>query len=363
LRKLAFEVMKVVTIGELVVDWIALNRSASWQEPHTFIRSLGGNSANVALGLARLGADVRLVAKVGADLHGNYLLQYFKDVAVDTEFVFQTETFPTAQCYILTDESGENLFFNWPRPNACHQLTVDEFTPEMFEGAFCLHATGISLTVEPRAQFIIKTIREARAAGLIVSFDAGFPTGEGEMAQRLVREAMALSDLLKVNLPELIYWLVPQMEPAKLASILENPGDAANLEELKVFCREFRVKVGTRVLMCTLGAFGSIITTSDLQAFAPPHIMEAVAAVGAGDAFVAAILHKLSLELNGTGDVSGGGSADTAHGKINVEKVDWLTYANFANAAGALATRTISASEGLPTLGEIEDLLNRAKTS
>jgi hypothetical protein len=60
--------MKVVTIGELVVDWIAVNRSASWQEPHTFIRSLGGNSANVALGLARLGGDVRLVAKVGADM-------------------------------------------------------------------------------------------------------------------------------------------------------------------------------------------------------------------------------------------------------------------------------------------------------
>ena len=274
--------MKVVTIGELVVDWIAVERSASWQEPNTFIRSLGGNSANVALALSRLGCDVRLVAKVGADLHGNYLLQYFKDIAVDTEYVFQTENFPTAQCFILTDEGGENLFFNWPRPNACHQLTEDEFKPEMFEGAFCLHATGISLTVEPRAQFIIKTIREARAAGLVVSFDAGFPTGEGELAQRLVREAMALSDLLKVNLPELIYWLVPMMEPSKLASTLENPGQKDNLEELKLFCRDFRVKVGTRVLMCTLGAYGSIITTNDRQIYAPPHQVEAVAAVGAG---------------------------------------------------------------------------------
>jgi fructokinase len=354
--------MKVVTIGELVVDWIAVNRSASWQEPHTFIRSLGGNSANVALGLARLGGAVRLVAKVGADLHANYLLQCFHDVSVDTDFVFQTEKYPTAQCYILTDEGGENLFFNWPRPNACHQLTVDEFVPEMFEGAFCLHATGISLTIEPRAQFIIKVIREAKAGGLIVSFDAGFPTGEGELAQRLVREAMALSDLLKVNLPELIYWLVPAMEPAKLASILENPGQQDNLEELKGFCREFRAKAGTRVLMCTLGAYGSIVTTSDFQGFAPPHRMDAVAGVGAGDAYVAAVLHKLSQEVEGLFQTKDGTWANASPSQFDLEKLDWLAYADFANAAGALATRTVSASEGLPTLSEVATLLQNRQT-
>ena len=355
--------MKVVAIGELVVDWIAVTRSASWQDPHTFIRSLGGNSANVALGLARLGGEVRLVAKVGADLHGNYLLQCFSDIAVDTDFVFETEKFPTAQCYILTDEGGENLFFNWPRPNACHQLTVDEFDPAMFEGAFCLHATGISLTVEPRAQFIIKTIREAKKSGLIVSFDAGFPTGEGELAQRLVREAMSLSDLLKVNLPELIYWLVPAMEPAKLASVLENPGDKTNLEELKTFCREFRTKAGTRILMCTLGAYGSIVTTADFQGFAPPHHFEAVAGVGAGDAYVAAVLHKLSLELKKLSGAKDSGAADPRPCEMDLEKLDWFAYANFANAAGALATRTVSASEGLPTLTEVETLILDAKSA
>ncbi len=351
--------MKVVAIGELVVDWIAVDQTASWQEPTTFIRSLGGNSANVAIGLSKLGCEVRLVAKVGADLHGNYLLQYFNDIHVDTEFVFQSDKFPTAQCYILTDDGGENLFFNWPRPNACHQLEEEDFTPAMFEGAFCLHATGISLTVEPRSHFIIKTIREAKAAGLVVSFDAGFPTGEGELAQKYVREAMALSDILKVNLPELIYWLTPSMEPAKLAGVLENAGDPENLEALKGFCRDFREKVKTRVLMCTLGAFGSIITGPDFQHFAPPHKMEAVAGVGAGDAYVAAVLHKLTHELpSGAGR---GNAARSAPPKIDVESLDWLNYAIFANAAGALATRTISASEGLPTMAEIEELMAKTK--
>ncbi len=357
-----------MAIGELVVDWIAVDQTASWQEPHTFIRSLGGNSANVAVGLSRLGGDVRLVAKVGADLHGNYLLQYFNDIHVDTNFVFQSDKFATAQCYILTDEAGENLFFNWPKPNACHQLVEEDFSPEMFDGAFCLHATGISLTVEPRSHFIIKTIRAAKEAGLLVSFDAGFPTGEGELAQRLVREAMALSDILKVNLPELIYWLAPAMEPAKLASVLENPGIKGNLDELQRFCREFREKVKTRVLMCTLGAYGSIVTGPEFQIFAPPHKTEAVAGVGAGDAYVAAILHKLTAELTPQSGKVAAPAKSKSPGKndhqpvpqLEVEKCDWQKYANFANAAGALATRTISASEGLPTLAEIEGLLAKS---
>ena len=86
--------MKVVTIGELVVDWIAVEKSASWQDPQTFIRSLGGNAANVALGLSRLGSEVRLVAKVGADLHGNYLLQHFNSLDIDHELLSSNRKIP-----------------------------------------------------------------------------------------------------------------------------------------------------------------------------------------------------------------------------------------------------------------------------
>jgi fructokinase len=224
-------------------------------------------------------------------------------------------------------------------------LTVDEFDPAMFGDAFCLHATGISLTVEPRDLFIIKAIREARQSGLLVSFDAGFPTGEGERAQKLVREAMSLAHLLKVNLPELIYWLVPTIEPVTLANILENPGEPANLDVLKDFCRKFHQKSGARILLCTLGAYGSIVTGADFQIFAPPHKLEAVAGVGAGDAYVAAVLHCLARMEKGPEIIA------------DLDSMNWLAHASFANAAGALATRTVSASEGLPTLAEVETLL------
>lgn len=63
----------------------------------------------------------------------------------------------------------------------------------MFKGAFALHATGISLTVEPRSHFVIAAIRKARDLGMLVSFDAGFPYGDGELARKLTRESYVFS--------------------------------------------------------------------------------------------------------------------------------------------------------------------------
>ena len=84
-----------------------------------------------------------------------------------------------------------------------------------------------------------------------------------------------------------------------------------------------------------------------------------------GDAYVAAILHKLALEqeLLMQNALSEDGKRPwimSPESKIDVGKIDWSTYAGFANAAGALATRTVSASEGLPNLLEIENLLKGA---
>jgi fructokinase len=197
----------VITIGELVVDWIAVKKSAVWDEPDTFLRSAGGNAANVARALSRLGTDARLVAKVGDDLHASYLFSGLAQAGIDTTFVSRTSAFATAQCYVLTDEYDENLFFNWPKPNACHQLTLDDLSDQLFEGAVALHATGISLTMEPRSSAVIEAMRRARKANLLVSFDAGFPTGEGAIARGKALEAMALAHVIKVNLPELFYWL------------------------------------------------------------------------------------------------------------------------------------------------------------
>ena len=367
----------LLTIGELVVDWIATTKGASWSKPDTFLRSPGGNAANVATAYARLGGQSRLVAKVGSDIHGRYLLETLGDSGIDTRFIFETSRYPTAQCYVLTGEDEENIFFNWPKPNACHQLTVKELSPDMFEGAFALHATGISLTVEPRSHFVIAAMRRARELGLLISFDAGFPYGEGELARKLTREAMSLSHMIKVNLPELIYWLGRSKHEVPPADLAKSPTKPGHLDILLSYSRDLMNQTGAHVVLCTLGAHGSIVVTDQKEKYYEPLRVKSLAGVGAGDAYVAAVLYQLSDNYQKLLALPDGprrhsvllpakmqaqaqkAPADTTVRPADILELDWDQVAVFANATGALATRTVSASAGLPNCAEVAELLNK----
>lgn len=362
----------VIAIGELVVDWIATSKSAIWDEPDTFLRSAGGNAANVAHALSRLGTDVRLVAKVGDDLHANYLFSGLAQAGIDTTFVTRTSAFATAQCYVLTDESDENLFFNWPKPNACHQLTVDDLSDGLFEGAVALHATGISLTVEPRSSAVIEAMSRARKANLLVSFDGGFPTGEGEKAKSHALEAMALAHMIKVNLAELFYWLgegylLPEENSFAEVHLLGEDRSSIDIAKLTEYAQILRSRAGAQLVLLTLGANGSIIVSKDSY-FAPPVRVDIIdgyeardgAGVGAGDAYVAYVLSRLvkGLSSDFNSDLNSDLIRDLNWPQLlTTDYFDWAEIARSANAAGALATRTVSASQGLPTQLEIEQLL------
>lgn len=327
----------IVAIGELVVDWISLEKGRPWGESQTFLRSPGGNAANVAQALARLGSKARLVAKIGKDIHAGYLLEALGLAGVDCEHVYSTDQFATAQCYVLTDSNDENLFYNWPKPNACHKLTVDDLG-DVFDQAQILHTTGISLTVEPRSLAIIESIKRACERGLVVSFDAGFPTGEGELARSRVMEAMSLAHILKVNLPELYYWLGLDGEPLQL--------DRSGFKRVEQYGRQLKEHTAAEILLLTLGAQGSIIISDRESVFTEPARVESLAGVGAGDAYCAAVMHKLSQVLPVD-------KPEAAARPPLAEIINWHEVGRFANIVGALATRTVSASQGLPSLEEV----------
>jgi len=331
----------VITIGELVVDWIATDKGVSWNQSETFLRSSGGNAANVAHALCRLGTRARLVAKVGDDIHAGYLIETLVAAGVETRFVSRTSAYATAQCYVLTDAAEENSFFNWPKPNACHQLTSDDLPDELFQGASALHATGISLTAEPRSSAVIEAMSRGRASGLLISFDAGFPTGEGDKARELARKAMSLAHIVKVNLPELYFWL------ADFGEIEDGQKLTCDIEKLSHYGRRLKELTGAQVILLTLGATGSIILSNAQNCFAEPLKVKSLAGVGAGDAYIAAVLSRILASLPEKLNRE-------AHWQTELDRFQhWPMVARFANAAGALATRTISASQGLPTLEEV----------
>ena len=47
----------------------------------------GGKGANAAIALSRLGAESVLCAKLGADVHGQKLYNYYKEIGLNTAYI------------------------------------------------------------------------------------------------------------------------------------------------------------------------------------------------------------------------------------------------------------------------------------
>jgi len=323
--------MSVATIGEIVVDWLSVKAGKGRFDATQFSRHLGGNAANVAIAFSRLGGAARLIGKIGVDFHGDYLRRILIREGVLLDYLIADDKHPTAQCYVFTDVHGGHYFYNWPEQNAASELKPREIKAEALAGARFLHATGISMTAEPRRLAIEKTMDLAFQLGLIISFDAGFPTGEDEAAKALAANCLHRAHIVKVNLQELMFW-----------------SDAESLKSPKEMAQVLFERFRPTVLAATLAGNGCILVSEKGIAVCPGYEVYSVDEVGAGDAFMAGLMFAVDQRLAQLSN-----PAKLAELSLS----DWQRIGAFANAVGARACERLGAVDGLPVLDEVLALL------
>jgi ribokinase len=123
----------VVCIGSTTMDTMVLVNEfpvvnqitlAKWSKEFC-----GGSSANVAVGLSRLGVDAALVSKVGTDKKGVSLLQILVSEGVDIRGV--TTSGRTAETIILVNKTGEKMII---ADTACVLEKAEEVCPQYITG-------------------------------------------------------------------------------------------------------------------------------------------------------------------------------------------------------------------------------------
>ncbi len=360
----------VVAIGELVVDWISTNKGGGFIESDAFVKSLGGNASNVAIALSRLGTNSRILAKVGNDIHGKFLLHILAREGVDTSYVLIDEQAPTAQCYVFTTLDDDNTFLNWPPGNAASRLTADDITDDRFSDAAAIHTTGISLTHEPRRTAVLKTLQRGKERGQVLSFDAGFPTGQGKESIDALKTAVSIADIIKVNLLELFFWsrhIGASIEDTDLDFIAayENPPssgheskaslNAPDLSQERILdlARSLFAAFNPKILLVTMAHHGSLVLSAQHETWGKAFEVQCVSGVGAGDAYVAGFLHALISSSDGTNLMQ-------SLENISLERL--ASCNNFASAVGAICTTHVSAYEGLPFRPDVDKLVASLKS-
>ncbi len=306
----------VLTLGEALVDMIPLDK-----DQQTYQKCPGGAPANVAVGVARLGAPAAFVGKVGRDILGNFLIETLRGYGVETAYLTQTDQARTGLVFVELDSAGERFFEFYIDPSADRFLRKEDVEAVPLHRYHILHVGSISLIGEPSRTATLEAVRRAKARGVTVSFDPNIRMnlwGDRKRAHESIAAMMDQADVAKVSEDELAF--------------LEGEGTP---EAAVAFRRKYRLKA----LLVTLGAKGCWVVNGEGLRHVPAFPAEVVDTTGAGDAFVSGFLYRLSLS-----------GADPS--SFSLDELEH--FAAFAAVSGGLAVSAKGAMTALPTLEEVE---------
>ena len=160
---------RVVVLGEVMLDVVAAHDgplAIASDTPARISLRPGGAGANTAAWLARAGADVTLIARVGNDDARQLALRSMDgvDLRVGVDPDLRTGT-----CIVLVSPGGERTML--PDPGANTALTADELPDEVFTEGAILHVSGYSLMRPGSRGAALEAMGRARDAGMLISVD------------------------------------------------------------------------------------------------------------------------------------------------------------------------------------------------
>lgn len=301
---------KIVVIGSLHTDLTikvkTLPRIGESILGESFKKSPGGKGANQAVAAARLGADVTLIGRVGADLFGKDLIKNLLENGINTKHIIEDSGTFTGIALIMVDEEGNNILAVASGADTRNRIEDIDKVGEIIRSSDIL-----LIQLEIPLPIVEYAINMAFNEGVKVLLNPA-------PAQKLSK------DLLKK-----VYVLIPNENEAEILSNVEIKDLHSSHQ-----CAEKLLESGVENVVLTLGKNGAIVATKEDIVHIKGLKVNVVDTTGAGDAFCGALAVALS------------------RGK---ELKDAAKYANYA---GALATTKIGAQEALPTKKEHEEFIS-----
>ncbi len=235
----------------------------------------GGKGLNQAVACARMGARTAFVGCVGDDAAGQMLTEVLLSEGIDISGLSVVDG-PTGRAFITVDAGGENTIVVVPGANHLlgrgHEVVVPRCGTLL-----------VQLEIPDAA--VLGAVAQARAAG----------------ARIVLNPAPAR--------------LLPAGLVADCDIIVPNEGELELLGGAQVLLGE-----GAGAVVLTRGSRGAQVITGPGVVYVPPHAVDPVDTVGAGDAFVGAMCAELSrgaslLDACATGAVAGA-LATTVRGAV-----------------------------------------------
>ena len=230
---------------------------------------VGGNGANTAFVLGRLGAPVKLLSSVGQDMLGEMMAEWLSGAGVDLTLLQRRAEAATSTTAIVTDAAHHQLAFH--HAGAYARTTTAALPPGWDAGLGGLLLTSFPLMTGLRGAGHRTLLHAARTAGAVTAVDLGPAIGQVATLDE-VAPLLDLVDVLIANEHEF--------------TLFAGGGDAAI---------DAVLQAGARCIVIKAGARGArLYAAHGKEAVGvPAFAVQVRQTVGAGDAFDAGLLDAL----------------------------------------------------------------------
>ena len=307
---------KILVIGSANID-LSMNMYRVPKQGETLIDdggvayTPGGKGANAALAFKKLGADVVFCTKLGADMHGQKLYNYYKEMGVNTSGIKVDHDAPTGLAVVMKESDGSNRIVVYPGANAL--LSTDNVLE-----AFSCSPDAVYIGFEIPFSVALAAAKIAAARNIPIFIDPAPADKEHQLE----------------NLPYLEVFSPNESETAEYTGITPTGADSALRAALALYKR-----VKCKYVVIKQGARGAFVYDGKHYSMVPAIKADKVVdTTAAGDSFTAA----LTLEYLRCGDIK--------------------VAAKYACAAGAIAVSRMGASSSVPSEDEVRALLAKQFT-
>jgi sugar/nucleoside kinase (ribokinase family) len=280
----------IVVAGHLCLDIIPALTSDTEMRPGILVEagkaqlSTGGAVSNVGISLHKLGAEVRLVGKVGDDAFGRIVLDILSSHGLNGGATVDPVG-DTAYTIVVSPPGHDRTFIHCPGTNDTY--TAADVSDSALAGASHLHfgypPLMAAMSADSGAE-LVALFSRARSFGLTTSLDMSLPDPASKQGQvdweGLLVNVLPVVDLFMPSEDELAYML---------------PSIGCEVPVLAAHCLTLGAK--EVVLKCgSLGVYG--VGQDRIGHWQPCFPAEVVGTTGSGDATIAGFLYGRSIGLS-----------------------------------------------------------------
>jgi ribokinase len=268
-----------------------------------YIRTPGGDAANIAVAAAKLGLNSAILGCVGMDEEGRFLSEALQKAGVEAKWLQRTVENKTGLVIGTVREDGQRNLLTYRGANNQRHISP-ELHYRINHAEFVHISDPLTREVEELATILCQKIKGS------ITLDPGSITAERGVESLI--PLLSLCNICFLNEYELTF-LTGESVPGKAIEIIS--------------------RYSSGIIVVKRGEKGCLIVDHDQRTEVSGFSVDVVDTTGAGDAFDAGFLYAL-------------------HNHYPLYEA-----ARFANAVGALTTRALGAQTSQPTLQEVEKLL------